>query len=290
MRSILSGLALSLALGSGGQAQAAPQAHAPLAVYAAGSMTGALGAMLKRYTHETGQGTILTVGPAGLLLDKIEAGDPADVFVSANMAHPQRLTAEGKGTATVLFARNRLCVSGRPQLGLTRANLLTKLLDPQVRLGSSTPKADPGGDYAWAMFDRADAVRPGATAILKAKTRQVVGARMEPPRPSADPPASALKSMDRYGVDVMIGYCSRHSIAEDGSVSHVEAPPELAVPVDYGMTALTISPDAGRREAAARLALWLMSPQAQAMMSPYGFEPVAVEEAEAPDVAGRDAP
>jgi molybdate transport system substrate-binding protein len=262
------------------QAQPAPAAAdaAPLVVYSAGSMTGALGAMLKRYTAETGRQTRLSVGPAGLMFDKIEAGDAVDVFVSANMAHPQRLTAERKSTATVVFARNRICVAGRPSLGLTRANLLDRLLDPGVRIGTSTPKADPGGDYAWALFDKAGTVRPGAAEKLKAKARQVVGGKVEVSAPKADAPANALAGLDRYGVDVMIGYCSGHTTQQDPSVTHVEVPPELAIPVDYGLTALTTSPDPARREAAERLALYLMSPEAQAMMVPYGFIPVAASD------------
>jgi molybdate transport system substrate-binding protein len=274
MRSFVLALAAALLAGA---AQAQP-AEPPLVVYAAGSMTGALGAMLKRYTAETGRQTKLSVGPAGLMLDKIEAGDAVDVFVSANMAHPQRLTDEHKSTATVVFARNRICVTGRPALGLTRANLLSRLLDPKVRIGTSTPKADPGGDYAWTLFDKAGTVRAGAAEALKAKAKQVVGAKVEAPQPEGAAPASALASMDRYGVDVMIGYCSGHTTRQDPSVTRVEVPPELAIPVDYGMTVITRSGDAARQAQAARLALYLMSPEAQAMMVPYGFIPVTSAE------------
>jgi molybdate transport system substrate-binding protein len=268
-------LALAALVQGSAHAQTAAPEPAPLVVYAAGSMTGALGAMLQRYSATTGVRTRLQVGPAGLMLDKIEAGDPVDLFVSANMAHPERLTREGKSTATVVMARNRLCVSGRPTLGLTSSNLLDRLLDPKVRIGASTPGADPGGDYAWALFDKAGTVRPGADGVLKAKARQVVGGKIERPAPKAAAPATALASLDRYGVDVMIGYCSSHDKTPDASVTRVEVPPELAVPVDYGMTALTTSADPARREAGARLALFLMSPAAQALMLPYGFIPVA---------------
>ena len=268
--------ALALPLLATGVVQAQPtRSRPPLVVYAAGSTTGALGAMLKRYTAETGVETRLSVGPAGLMLDKIERGDLVDVFVSANMAHPERLTAEHKSGATVVFARNRICVSGRPSLHLTQANLLAKLLDPKVRIGISTPKADPGGDYAIALFDKADTVRPNASRTLKAKALQVVGGKVESSSPMGRQPANALAGLDRYRVDVMIGYCSRHELEPDTSVTQVEVPRELTIPVDYGMTAVTSSPDPARREAAAQLALYLMSPKAQAMLVPYGFIPVA---------------
>ena len=272
----LHSIALMAALVFGGAARG-QSAPVPLVVYSAGSMTGALGAMLKRYTAETGSQIDLHTGPAGLLLDKIEGGDKVDVFVSANMAHPRKLTTEGKSTATVVFARNRICVSARPDVGLTSANLLDKLLDPRIRIGTSTPKADPGGDYAWELFDKAGTLRPGAAVLLKAKARQLVGGRIEPAQPSAQfkGPTTALASMVQHDVDVTIGYCSSHETTRDTSVERVELPPELAIPVDYGLTVLTTSGDAARREAADRLALYLMSPAAQAMMTPYGFIPVA---------------
>jgi molybdenum ABC transporter molybdate-binding protein len=267
-------IAIAIAAGMllGGRAHSRP-APAPLIVYSAGSMTGALGAMLKRYTATTGQRVDLHTGPAGLLLRRIEAGDTADVFVSANMAHPERLTAEGKATATVVFAHNRICVSARHEVGLTSLNLLDKLLDPKVRIGTSTPGADPGGDYAWELFDKAGAVRAGATAMLKAKARPIVGGKVLPAATKTS--ADGKEFMAQHDIDVSIGYCSSHETTPDTSVDHVELPADLAIRVDYGMTVLTTSPSAARREAADRLALYLMSPVAQAMMAPFGFTPVA---------------
>jgi len=268
-------MAAASLLGSAAHSEPLP---APLVVYSAGSMTGALGAMLTRYAAETGKQVDLHTGPAGLLLDKIENGDKVDLFVSANMTHPQRLTAEGKSTATVLFARNRICVSALPAVGLTSANLLDKLLNPNVRIGTSTPKADPGGDYAWELFDKAGTVRPGAAAILKAKAQQLVGGRIEPAKPHG--PSTAREFMVQHHVDVSIGYCSSHETTRDTSIDRVELPPDLAIRVNYGMTVLTISGDGARREAADRLALYLMSPAVQAMMVPYGFIPVGADSSE----------
>ena len=270
MRSTWLAAAAALSLGSG--AGAAPEPSPGLTVYAAGSMAGALGTMLRRYTISTGEPVALKTGPAGLMLQQIERGDAVDVFVSANMAHPRQLTAEGKATATVVMARNRLCLTALPSVGLTPSNMLDRLLDPKVRIGTSTPKADPGGDYAWALFDKADTVRPGSGAVLKRKAQQIVGGKVET---APGPKLNAAQSMEQHHVDVMVGYCSSHDTSADPSVSKVVVPPELAVPVDYGMTVLTRSSDPARREAADRLAIFLMSPEAQKDMEPYGFIPVA---------------
>jgi len=259
---------MALALTAGHAVLAAEPVQPPLMVYAAGSATGVLGAMLKRYTAETGQQTALQTGPAGLMRGKIERGAAVDLFVSANMEHPEQLRAEGKAGATMVFARNRLCVSALHEVGLTRANMLSRLLDPKVRIGTSTPKADPGGDYARLLFERADGVKPGATAILLAKAEQIVGGRIEA---APAKPINARDGLIAHGVDVSIGYCSSRSTVADTSVDKIEVPAALAVPVVYGMTVLTTSGDARREAAARRLARYLRSPEGQAMLAPYGF-------------------
>src|SRR3984957_17454016 len=80
-----------------------------------------------------------------------------------------------------MFTRNRLCALGRAGFGLTPDNLLVNLLDPAVRLATSTPRADPAGDYTWAVFARAEAIHPGAQKTLEAKALKLVGGPNTPP-------------------------------------------------------------------------------------------------------------
>jgi molybdate transport system substrate-binding protein len=91
----------------------------------------------------------------------------------------------------VLFARNRLCALVRPGLALEPATLLDRMLDPNMKLATSTPRADPSGDYAWEVFRKADKLRPGAFAALEKKALQLVGG---PNSPTA-PPGRALYGM-----------------------------------------------------------------------------------------------
>ena len=62
-------------------------------------------------------GTIqaLVFGPSGLLRDRIEHGEAADILASADMAQPRRLAHAGQ--PVILFTRNRLCALGREALG-----------------------------------------------------------------------------------------------------------------------------------------------------------------------------
>lgn len=54
-------------------------------------------------------------GPAGLLRERIEAGEACDFFASANLAHPQALLESGRALRVAPFTTNRLCLSVRAQ-------------------------------------------------------------------------------------------------------------------------------------------------------------------------------
>jgi len=146
-----------------------------LRVLAAGSLREVLGEIGKHYEQATGTPAVADFGPSGLLRERIEKGEHADLFASADMGHPLKLLRDGRATRVAMFTRNTLCAVAVPQIQLTTANFLDRLLDPAIKLGTSTPRADPAGDYTWAMFRRADAIRPGAYEILDKKAQQIVG-------------------------------------------------------------------------------------------------------------------
>lgn len=247
-------------------------APAPLRVYAAGSLTRAFNALLAAF----GTAAQPTYGPSGLLRERLERGEPADLFASADMGQPQRLADAGRGTPVVLFARNRMCALGREGLGLTEANLLDRLLDPAIRLATSTPGADPGGDYAWAVFARAEQVRPGARATLEGKAQQLVGGPSMAPLVPGQGPSEGVFLSGR--ADVMLGYCSgvdtvRRAVPD---LAAVPLPAALEVGPEYGLTVLSANP------AAARFALFVMSGPGQAILKQHRLIPVALPAAQMP--------
>jgi len=164
-----------------------PAAAETVQLYAAGSLRGALTEIAKAYESSTGNKVEAKYGPSGLLKTEISAGAKADVFASANMEHPQALHDEKKGGPVLRFARNKLCALVRPGVTVDSANLLERMLDPNVKLGTSTPKADPSGDYAFEVFRKAETIRPGAQAILEKKALQLTGGAG-----SASPPPHRL--------------------------------------------------------------------------------------------------
>lgn len=246
----------------------APQARAsdrPI-LYAAGSLKAALSAVAGAYGEAYGTAVATEFAAAGLLRARIEAGEPADLFASADMGHPGRLMAAGWGGPVALFARNRLCALTRPEVEATPATLLDVILDPAVRLGTSTPKADPSGDYAWQVFEKAEALRPGSFATLDAKALKLTGEPGSAKAPEGRNTYGWVMEQDR--ADVFLTYCTNAVLArkEVPALQIVSLPDALAVGADYG---LIVRADASLE--AWRLALFILAPEGQGLLASCGF-------------------
>ncbi|MEO6798792.1 MAG: substrate-binding domain-containing protein [Rhodanobacter sp.] len=272
------GLALIACLTGVGATSAVP-APAVLQVYTSGSMAGALTEMAARYTEETGQAVKITSGAAGLLRQRLEHGAGADVYVSANLANAQHVAQEHLGAPAVIVARNSMCIIARSQLGLTPDNLLDTLGKPSVKIGTSTPGNDPGGDYAWAWFATLDAARPGAGKVLRDKAEQLVGGAVAPNVPAH---TNAVTYFLQHGrVDAFVSYCSTkqpNATLEPGLVK-IAIPPHESVPVNYAMSVMLRPNHPLRQIDAYRFANFLMTPDAQALLPRYGFRPVTAIDA-----------
>jgi ABC-type molybdate transport system substrate-binding protein len=168
------------------------------------------------------------------------------------------------------FARNSLCALGRRNLGLTQDNLLDRLLDPAVRIATSTPGSDPLGTYSWEVFARADALKPGARTTLEAKAKKLVGGgEKTPPLVPGKGAVEGIFLSDQ--ADVMLIYCSAVAAlqSEIPSLTSIKLPATLAVEPADGMVILDSKP------VALRFVVFVMSEEGQATLRSYGFEPVA---------------
>jgi ABC-type molybdate transport system substrate-binding protein len=261
-RVLLAALALS---------SAAARADESLRLYAAGSLRGAMTEVARSYTASTGTAVTPTFGSSGLLRERIEREGGADVFASADTGHPDALAAAGRAAPPVVFARNRLCALIAPGVEVTRETLLDRMLDPAVKLGTSTPKADPSGDYAWQVFELADKIRPGAYATLDRKALKLTGG---PALPTTTPDRSVYGVMlAERKADIFLAYCTAGlDVVREVPGSRVVALPEpLAVGASYSLTVLN-----GARPGADRLALYILSRPAQEILAKYGFTPIAL--------------
>src|SRR5499433_1953402 len=229
-------------------------ASEPVLLHAAGSLRTALTEVTWAFEAVSGQRVQAKYGPSGTLKDEIAGGARAEVFASANMEYPQALATAGKSGPVVLFARNRLCALVRPGLAVEPATILDRMLDPHVKLGTSTPRADPSGDYAWEVFRKADKLKPGAFATLERKALQLVGG---PSARTAPPGHSVYAMLIAEGkADVFLTYCTNAAEAkkETAAASVVALPDEFTVGADYGLTVL-----AGASADAYRFAMFILS-------------------------------
>ena len=245
----------------------APAAGAdPVQVYAAGSLRDALTEIARDHEARTGQKVVLTFAASGLLRERIEQGAPAQVFASADTKHPQRLANQGQWQAPVIFTRNTLCALAQSAVAVTPDTLLSTMLQPQVQLGISTPKADPAGDYAWALFQKADALQPGATARLEAKALQLTGGAQSAQAPAGRNTYAWVMEQNR--ADVFLTYCTNAvaARAEVPSLQVVAVPEALQVGAAYGLTVR-----AGAPAQAQAFAQTVLQPPAQAVFRRLGF-------------------
>jgi molybdate transport system substrate-binding protein len=275
MKSLPACLAITAILTYGAIAVAGEHPASSLLVYVAGSGAGAVNAAAESYTTSTGQAVDIVKGPAGLLRRRIEQGADADIYISADMANPQALAAQGKASPPVVVAHNTLCLIARRDVGLSADNVLDKLLDPSVKIGTSTPGNDPGGDYAWAVFSKADSVHPGARSTLSDKAQKLVGGTAAPSVPLNTNPVEYFLTSRK--VDVFFSYCSSKKNVTDPTLTSVPIPPHLAVAVDYGMVVLIHPHDSERRKVADRFVRYLLSPAAQQQFASHGLIPVAAK-------------
>jgi len=242
-------------------------AQPPAKVYAAGSLRAALTAAAAAFKAQGGGDVSFEFGPAGLLRDRLAHGGHADVFASANMENPRSLVQLGIAKEARPFARNRMCALARERAGVTTKNLLERMLDPAVKLGTSTPRADPSGDYAWEIFKRAERVRPGSYEILSVKALTLVGGP-ETPEP---PPGRTLYAMLLAGgkADIFLTYCTNTTAAtrEDPSLLSIDVPEELNVGAEYGLAVLNEAGDTGRE-----FARFLLGAGGRRVLGDAGFD------------------
>jgi molybdate transport system substrate-binding protein len=239
-----------------------------VAIYAAGSLRGVVTELATEAGATFGIEVKPSFGGSGAMRERIEKGEQADLLLSADLGSPRKLESQGRTVVpTVPFARNRLCIVSRRSAGVTSSNFIDRMLEPKVRLRTSTPIADPSGDYAWALFERIDAKRPGGGAKLKTKAEAVMKVTATPSSPTQSAAAALFESKQ---IDMSVTYCSGSAALEKEmpELTSVEVPPNLDPHPVYGIAVLTPKPEA------MRLALFLLSEKGQAIIAGQGLVPL----------------
>ncbi|MGH8555887.1 MAG: molybdate ABC transporter substrate-binding protein [Methylococcales bacterium] len=232
-------------------------------LYAAGSLEAALHEIADAFEKTDASVIVERVfGPSGLLRERIEKGEAASVFATASLKHALLLEDQKRGGPVIRFARNQLCGLLREGLEISSETFLDGLLDPDIRVGTSTPEADPCGDYAWRMFHLADSLRPGAYAALDRKALKLTGGATSEKAPADRNPYAWL--MELRKADLFLTYRTNAVLAQKelSGLRIVPAPASLAVAADYCVISLNAAPIA-----ASRFTSFVLSAQAQSILA-----------------------
>ncbi len=223
-------------------------------VFAAASLTEALGEIARDYEKASGDEVVLDFGASSILGRQIEEGAPADLFFSADEAKVDRLVQRdlvAAGTRRELLS-NRLVVVVAADRGaaVTSAN---DLATSKVRvLALAEPQTVPAGIYAREYLRRAGLWRRVIDKVVPTENVR-----------------AALAAVEAGNADAAIVYQTDVGIARNVRVA-VEVPLALQPRIVYVAAVVKGAP----HEAAARRFLdHLGAAAARAVFDRYGFLP-----------------
>ena len=238
----------------------------PARVHAAGSLRIVLTEAAAAFRSRTGSEVHFEFAPSGLLRERLASGEGSDVFASANLEHPRALQEAGKAGEVRRFTTNRLCALAPSRLGVTTFNLLDRLLNPAVKVGMSTPGADPAGDYVLQVFRHAEKMRPGAFHALEKKALRLLGG----PESTLPPAGRSIYGhlVDIGAADIFLTYCTNATVArrEMPTLSLIDLPKPLAVHAEFGLVVMKGASATGEAFAA-----FLLAAEGQRILEAFGF-------------------
>ena len=239
---------------------AASSAPGEIQVYAAASLKAVLAKVKTAYEAAT-PGTTITVSTdsSTALETKIEQGAPADVFLSADTANPQKVVDKGLASGTVVtFA----------------GNLLTVIVPVANPAGIATP-ADLArtGVKVIACADGVPIQKYTATWLTKVAALPAYGADF-----AAKYTANVVSKEDNVGAivtkvglgegDAGIVYVTDAKTSD--KVKTVDIPASDNVPATYGGVVVKASPS---QSASTVFLTWLAGRDGQAILATFGFLP-----------------
>ncbi|WP_247083508.1 molybdate ABC transporter substrate-binding protein [Marivita sp. S6314] len=238
---------------------AAPVQAKEITVFAAASLGDALEQAAQGWEEHTGHAVTLVLAGTSTLARQIDAGAPADVFVSANvdwmdwLSTHERIDAQSRrdiaSNRLVLIAHDR---SAQSDTVLTEATDLTEWLGTDGRLAIALPEAVPAGVY-------------GKAALTQLGLWDAVASRLAP----TDNVRAALALVALGEAPLGIVY-ETDALAEKGVTVAATFPDTSHPPIRY---AAAVVADSANPELAAGFLSWLVSGTGQAALAAHGFLP-----------------
>ncbi len=219
-------------------------------MFAAASLTEALGEIAGAYEKKNGEKIVLNLGASSLLARQIEQGAPADLFLSADEAKMNALVARGRIVAasrvSVLSNTLVVVVPKDSRIAIASAAQLAKLQS----IALAEPSSVPAGVYAKAW-------------LVRQKVWDRIAAKVIP----TENVRAALAAVEAGNVDAAVVYRTDALLSKKVRVAYV-VPRNDAPPISYPFA---IVKDAENRKEAARFLAYLRSPAARAVFARYGF-------------------
>lgn len=262
-RAWIAGLFLALTAG----ALSVPgSAHAdePVTIFAAASLKNALDEASAAWAKETGKATRISYAGSNALAKQIEAGAPADLFLSADLAWMDYAETNGTirpGTRIDLL-RSALVLVAPKGFGRTIA------LEPGVDLAKRLTEALSGGRLAMGTIDAVPAGRYGKAALEKLGAWDGVKTRVA----QAENVRAALLLVARGEAPLGIVYAT--DAASEPGVEVVATFPDGSHPPIVYPAALTKE---SRNAHGAAFLAYLRSPAARPFFERQGFVVIGTE-------------
>ena len=247
-RNCFAGLFVLAAIGCGG----ASDATEAVIVAAASNLDRAIPRLVEDFEASSGLKAVVSLGSTSNLTQQIENGAPFDIFLSADLAHVDKLVAGGfaEPDSKHVFARGRLALWARKD-GPVELSGPEALLDPGVKYVSmANPAFAPYGIAAEQALDRL-----GYSDQLKGKivyAQNISMTQQYAASGNADIAVTAL------------------SLAKESDGKIYELDAALYEPIEQALAVLVT---ALHKDSAYRFADYMDDPRARAILAEFGYGP-----------------
>lgn len=232
-----------------------------ITVFAAASLADIIPTLVQAWQqHMPGHEVRISLGASAVMARQIQAGAPADLFVSANRKWVDHLVRNQAITSTpVVIAENLLVLAAPCRSNPDRYPTLSgddiKDLLASNRFAMADPAVSPAGEYARSYLQAADIWH-----LVQAQATYAGNVRL------------ALLLIERGGLP---GFVYQSDAVKSDLACQVPVTEEPALPRARYFAVLPASGEESRTRSAAAFLDWLTSPQALAIWRIHGFLPPA---------------
>lgn len=248
---------MSFAVGAVSTAQNPAPAPRVLHIAAAADLQPVLPALADAYQRATGVKIVPSFGSSATLTQQITNGDPQDIFLSADMAHPQQLAAANLADgAPVSYATGSLVLWARSDSTAQPLSLDSLTSARVTRIAVANDAHAPYGLAA------TQALR-SLGLMDKVKSKLVIGENIA---------QTAQLAESGNAQAALISLTLANSAHYRALGNFVPIPANAYQPLHQGAVVLQSSP---QKQLAHDFLRWLTSPAVQASLHSYGLEPAS---------------